>query len=363
MKKLSLLFLVVLIFGSISCENISKEKENTKPPVKNIIFLIGDGMGVAQLYAAMEWSGKDLNMEKAEYAGLCKTYSLSDKKTDSAAGGTALATGKKTANGIIGQDTSGIVLKTILEYAEEKGISTGLISTSAITHATPASFIAHESSRNNYEAIAADFLQTDIDLFIGGGYDHFANRQDGVNLIDSLISKGYEVDTTIEELMNSQSDRLAGLLAKGHLPRTTMGRADMLPLATSKALEILNNNDDGFFLMIEGSQIDWGGHANDIDYVISETIDFDNALGVVLEFAKNNPGTLVVVTADHETGGLTTLGTKGENNNLAVNFSTGGHSSIMVPVFSWGPGAERFSGIMDNTDFFPEFMDLLGLEK
>lgn len=363
MKKFSWFILLLLVTGIISCGNSAKKEFQSGPDVKNIIFMIGDGMGVTQVYAAMEKAEEELNMESAEYSGLSKTYSLTNKITDSAAGGTALATGNKTRNGIIGQDTTGAVLKSILEYAEEKGLASGLVSTSAITHATPASFIAHQPSRNMYEEIAADFLKTDIDVFIGGGYDHFANRKDGLNLIDSLIMKGYEVDTTLESLLNSGSKKLAGLLAKGHLPPYSEGRNDMLPNATAKALDILGQNENGFFLMVEGSQIDWGGHDNDIDYVVNETLDFDRALGVALKFAENNPGTLVVVTSDHETGGLTLPAGKGGYNSLEAHFSTGGHSPVMVPVFSWGPGAERFSGIMDNTGFFYEFLDLLGLEN
>jgi alkaline phosphatase len=363
MKKYSWFILIIFLTGIYSCVNSSEKGTLSEPEVKNIIFLIGDGMGAAQVYAAMESSEEVLNMEKAEYAGLCKTYSLSSKITDSAAGGTALATGTKTANGVIGQDTSGVVFKSILEYAEENGLASGLISTSAITHATPASFIAHQPSRNMYEAIAADFLKTDIDVFIGGGYDHFANRKDGVNLIDSLLLKGYWVDTTLEDLLNANSAKLAGLLAKGHLPPYRDGRNDMLPQATAKALSMLSQNEKGFFLMVEGSQIDWGGHANDIDYVLTETLDFDRTVGVALEFAEKNPGTLVVVTSDHETGGLTLPAAESEYNKTTSLFSTGGHSAVMVPVFSYGPGADRFSGIMDNTDFFHRFMELLGFEK
>lgn len=362
MKKLVFYSILILVAGFYSCTNGSKKVVSDEPKVKNIIFMIGDGMGVAQVHAAMEKAEEMLNMEKAEYTGLCTTHSLTQKITDSAAGGTAMATGKKTKNGIIGQDTTGQALQTILEYAESKGLATGLISTSAITHATPASFIAHQPSRNMAEAIAADFLKTDIEVFIGGGYDHFANREDGANLVDSLIAKGYKVDTTLEAVMSSGAYRLAGLIAPEHLPSMINGRGDMLPRATEKALEILSKNDKGFFLMVEGSQIDWGGHANDIDYVLTETYDFDKAIGVALGFAKNNPGTLIVVSSDHETGGLTIPAEEGSYNQTIANFSTGGHSAVMVPVFSFGPGAGHFSGILDNTDFYPRFIELYGFE-
>ncbi|MFW5645307.1 MAG: alkaline phosphatase, partial [Bacteroidota bacterium] len=303
-KNIGILLAIIFVSGFMfSCEN-AKKPASDETGVKNIIFLIGDGMGVPQLHAAMEHADETLIMEKAEYTGLSKTHSLTNKITDSAAGGTALATGNKTSNGVISQDTLGNPLKTILEFAEDYGLSTGLVSTSAITHATPASFIAHEENRNNYEAIAADFLDTDIEVFIGGGFDHFANRKDGLNLVESLEEKGYSLVRNLEELKASQADKLAGLLAEGHLPPVAEGREDMLSVATAKALDILSRNEDGFFLMVEGSQIDWGGHANDLDYIVSETIDFDQAVGVAVDFAKKNPGTLVVVTSDHETGGL-----------------------------------------------------------
>ncbi len=359
-KNFIQLFVIVFALSFLfSCKN-AEGPSSDETGVKNIIFLIGDGMGVAQVHAAIEHADEKLAMEIAEYVGLSKTNSLTHKITDSAAGGTALATGTKTANGVIGQDTTGNVLKTVLEYAEDYGLSTGLVSTSSITHATPASFIAHEESRNNYEAIAADFLDTEIEVFIGGGWNHFASREDGQNLVELLEEKGYSVVRTIEEVEASQADKLAGLLDEGHLPPAAEGRGDMLPLATGKALDILSRNEDGFFLMVEGSQIDWGGHANDIDYVVSETIDFDNAVRVAVDFAKNNPRTLVVVTSDHETGGLNLLSMEGDYHFTAPDFATGGHSAVMVPVFSYGEGAEHFSGIMDNTDFFSRFMKLYG---
>jgi alkaline phosphatase len=365
-KYFSNTLFLLLVLSFTACDNIVDSAEgnpDNTPEVKNIIFLIGDGMGVNQLFAAIDETESILTMEKAEFSGFSKTNSLTHKITDSAAGGTALATGNKTKNGVIGQDTTGTVFKTILEYAEDNGLSTGLISTSSITHATPASFIAHEVSRNNYEAIAADFLNTEIDLFIGGGYKHFAERSDGVNLIDSLKAKDYFIARDMKEVMSSDATKIAGLLAEVHLPPALQGRDDMLPEATSKAIEILSNNSEGFFLMVEGSQIDWGGHANDYEYVLSETLDFDKAVEVAVKFAEKTPGTLVVVTSDHETGGLTLPSREDNYTITAPHFATGGHSASLVPVFSYGDGAGRFSGILDNTDFFPRFMELYGFEE
>jgi alkaline phosphatase len=357
MQKILLSLLVVLSLSLSSCsvESLKKSKE---VPVRNIIFLIGDGMGVAQVSAAMEYSKDSLNMEKANTAGFSTTHSLTSKITDSAAAGTALATGNKTRNGIISQDTLGNEFKSILKIAEENGLATGLVSTSAITHATPASFIANESSRGNYEAIAADFLKTEIDLFIGGGYNHFAVRKDSLNYIDSLKAKDYTVLKSMDEIMSFESGKLAGLISDEHPPKYSEGRGDMLPNATKKAIELLSANEKGFFLMVEGSQIDWGGHANDPDFVLQETLDFDRAIGAAIEFQKNNPNTLIVVTSDHETGGVTLPSPDGDYSNSTIRFSTGGHTSVMVPVFAYGNGAEEFSGIFDNTEFISKFLKL-----
>ncbi len=353
--------IILLLLVSCSSPALKPEEKSIEP--KNIILVIGDGMGFAHLKAAISKSEKPLAMESAEFSGICKTGSLTHKITDSAAAGTAIATGKKTKNGIIGQDTLGNPFETILEIAEKHGLTTGLVSTSSITHATPASFIAHEESRNSYEAIAADFLDVDIDVFIGGGLDNFKNREDGRDLTADLREKGYTVATNLDELNSANTGKLAGLIAEGHMPPASEGRNDILVKSTAKAIDILSKNEKGFFLMVEASQIDWGGHANNIDYVLGETMDMDETVAKILDFAKSNGETLVVVTSDHETGGLTLPASEDDYNALEYHFSTGDHSAAMVPVLSWGPGAEHFSGIMDNTDFFPRFMTLYGFEK
>lgn len=359
------LFITLIFIGMLiiySCENFQSNRSG-EPAVKNIIFFIGDGMGVAQVSAAMMKSDDKLNMEKCDASALCVTTSLTNKVTDSAAGGTALATGKKTRNGVIGQDTTGTDYQSILKLAEHYGLSTGLVATSAITHATPASFIANQPSRNMYEAIAADFLKTDVDVIIGGGYNHFAVRSDSLNYIDSLRNKGYQIALTVEEMMAAGKGKLAALMYPEHPPKYTEGRGDMLPEATLKALEILSMNEKGFFLMVEGSQIDWGGHANDAEYVVEELLDMDRAIGVALEFQETHPNTLIVVTADHETGGITLPATDGSYIDSGIEFSTSGHTSVMVPVFAFGPGAGDFTGIMDNTGFYPLFVKLYSFKE
>ncbi|MFN8255805.1 MAG: alkaline phosphatase [Bacteroidales bacterium] len=330
---------------------------------KNVILLIGDGMGVAQIYSGLTANHGKLNFEQFKFIGFSKTYSASNYITDSGAGATALSTGKKTKNGYIGVDTAGKPLKTLLEIAEDNKMSTGLVATSSITHATPASFIAHCADRNDYESIANDFLKTDIDVFIGGGKNNFNKRKDGKDLIGELKKKGYTVTDTITDFVNLKTKRLAGFTAKGHNPSILNGRGEMLPVASNVAIDILSQNKTGFFLMIEGSQIDWGGHDNNTDYITSELIDFDKVIGQVLDFARKDKNTLVIVTADHETGGMAISGGDIKNGNVVAKFSTKDHTGVMVPVFAFGPGAEEFMGIYENNEIFFKIIQALGLEN
>lgn len=362
MKKIVIRSVVYLLMAGIviftsSCSN----KGTEEPHARNIIFLIGDGMGLNQVVAAQLVNGGPLNIERATHVGLQKTSSANRYITDSAASGTAMACGTKTKNGAIGVDTSNNDLVSILKVAEERGMATGLVSTSAITHATPASFIANEQSRNDYEAIAADFLKTDIDLFIGGGLDHFTKRADGRDLTAELKENGYNVATDIQAFVDHKDGKLAALTAPVHNPPTAEGRDDMLQFATEKALELLSQDEDGFFVMIEGSQIDWGGHANNKEYMISETLDFDAAVKVALDFAEADGETLVVITGDHETGGVIVLNGNMEAQSVETVFATGGHTGVMLPVYAYGPGAELFTGIYENTGFKSRFEQTLGI--
>jgi alkaline phosphatase len=357
MKKISSFLLLIIIGITLtSCASSRKLAVKGSPAIRNVIFMIGDGMGIPDVYAAMSVSDMPLNIERCPVTGLQKTFSSDNYITDSAAAGTALATGEKTKNGVIGMNSQGAKAKSILEIAEENGLATGMVSTSAITHATPASFIAHQSSRGSYEDIALDFLKTDIDVFIGGGYDHFAKRKDKLNLIDSLKSRGYDVESSMDMILKSSSPKLAGLTAPVHNPYRLNGRGDMLPQSSGKAIEILNKNPKGFFLMIEGSQIDFAGHANYADTLIDETLDFDKAVGVALDFAKNDGHTLVVITADHETGGVTITGGNLQTHKVKLSFSTKDHTAVMIPVYAFGPGAEKFTGIYDNTEIFRKIL-------
>jgi len=328
--------------------------------VKNIILFIGDGMGVGQVFAGMTANKGQLNLEYLKYIGFTKTQAFGEYVTDSGASGTAIASGVKTYNGAIGVNHDTVVVPTILELAEAKGLSTGLIATSSITHATPASFVAHQKSRSMHEAIAMDFLQTDIDVAIGGGLKHFTNRTDGISLIPLLQKKGYSIITDETQLTKINENRFFALLNDGSLPRANK-RKNYLANATKIALNQLDKNENGFFLMIEGSQIDWGCHENSTEYVVNEMLDLDRAIGEALEFAEQKGQTLIICTADHETGGMAIESGNIESGNVEADYTSGGHTGVMVPVFSIGPGAVEFIGIYENTDLFYKMKSLLKL--
>jgi len=353
-------FLFSLPFSSDGAGDPSR-KHKAKAP-KNIILMIGDGMGTAQLYTCITAKGDNCNIARFPVSGFVKTFSADNYITDSGAGATAYATGHKTNNGYISVSPQGEKLQTILETAEMQGFASGLIATSAITHATPAGFVAHTSNRGNMEDIALDFLKTDIDVFIGGGYSNFANRKDSLNLIDSLRAHGYFVARDIKDIDLPTVKKLAALLSDGHMPRMAAGRGNMLPEATDMAIKMLKRNKKGFFLMVEGSQIDWGGHDNNLEYIVEEIVDFDNAVGKALEFAKKDGETLVIVTADHETGGLGLTGGDMKTGKVEGSFITKDHTAVMVPLFAFGPGSEMFTGLMDNTDVYKKCMALYGFK-
>jgi len=318
---------------------------------KNIIFLIGDGMGVSQIYAGLTANRGHLNLERIKVIGFHKNQASNNYVTDSAAGATAFATGKQTYNGAIGLDSLRVPATTLLEMAEQKGLATGLVSTCDITDATPSSFIAHQLTRSMHEEIAGDFLKTDIDVVIGGGRKYFEKRKDGLNLLDTLRKKGYQVHSNLS-LDGVSKGKLVALYAEENPIKVMEGRGDALLYSAKKSLEIVSQNKKGFFVMIEGSQIDWGGHANDTDYIITEMVDFDKSIGFALDFAEKNKETLVVITADHETGGFALMGGNMKTGEVNGAFTTKGHTGQMIPVFAFGPGAEAFSGIYNNYDIY-----------
>jgi alkaline phosphatase len=341
----------------------SEKELRFKRKPKNIILMIGDGMGVAHVFAGITANKGVLHLSNMKHIGFSKTQSADQYVTDSAAGGTAISTGKKTNNGAIGVDEHGNPAETILEIAERNEKATGLVSTSAITHATPASFIAHQPKRSMYEEIAADFLKTEIDVFIGGGHDFFTQRQDGRNLVKELQGNGYHVFGGLDKVPEGIRSKLVVLTAPAHNP-AYRERGEMLLQSTQKAIQVLDaSSEKGFFLMVEGSQVDWGGHANDASYVTGEVLDFDKAIGAALKYAVESRNTLVIVTSDHETGGMSLNNGNMSTGKVQAGFTTGSHTGEMVPVFAFGPGAEEFMGIYENTELFDKMLKLYRFKK
>jgi alkaline phosphatase len=330
--------------------------------VKNIILLIGDGMGLTQIYAGYTGNRGTLSLFNMINIGFSITASADSYTTDSAAGGTAMATGKKTNNRYVGLDSMGNSLPAIPQLLKKYKIASGLISAGDITDATPAAFYAHEIERTNSQSIASDFMLNPVDILIGGGRAHFTTRTDGQNLFSKLQHNGYVVGDQFGAIDTIHAKKFILLDDKAVLSKEK-GRGDFLPKALAKSMSTLGENAHGFFIMAEGAQIDYGGHENKIGYVVQEMIDFDLAIGEAMRFADSNGETLVIVTADHETGGLTLLGGDIRNGYVDGSFSTPDHTAVMVPVFAYGPHSQDFRGVYQNTAIFEKIMKIFELYK
>jgi alkaline phosphatase len=352
LKKISVL-LILFFSVLLSLFLYNRIVWSQEPP--NIILLIGDGMGLTQISAGMYANDNSTVLEEFEYIGLSKTSSSNKLVTDSAASGTAMATGVKTLNGVLGISSKNVRQKSILEICQDQGYSTALIATSSVVHATPASFYAKEDSRYNYENIALQLSKHSVDIFAGGGSKHFMSRKDKKNLIKEMSD--YTFVKSITEFEKSKASKIGYFTYFDEPPSIIEGRSANLDKLTKITLDKLHLEKKPFFIMIEGSQIDWGGHDNNLKYVTSEFKDFNAAIQEALNFAKYHGNTLVVVTADHETGGLALL--EKEKNRVFGKFNTEGHSATMVPVFSFGPNAESFKGIYENTEIFEKLKNTL----
>jgi alkaline phosphatase len=336
---------------------------------KNVILLIGDGMAIPQVdVARFTAAGPDgyLYFEKMPVTGWMRTHSLNYLTTDSAAAGTAMASGFKTNSGMISMLPNGQKIKTLLEGMKDLGKATGMAVTSTMTHATPGSFGAHVEARKQEDLIAEDYLANRIDVLFGGGKKFFvpqsvegSGRSDDKDLIKEAVLAGYSVIETREELLASEADRVLGLFQMDALK--TVAPEPSLAELTEKAISILSRDSDGFFLMVEGSQIDWAGHGNDLEYNIRQTLLFDQAVQKSLEFAKEDSRTLVIVTSDHECGGLVFKTGSLDGENLEVAWTSKGHTPTSVPVYAYGPGAQQFSGVYDNTDLAKKIADVAGI--
>lgn len=366
LKKAIIPFVVFSMFSCKTTPTVSKEATSSKTP-KNVILLISDGTGLSQVSAAFYYKNTTPNYKKFKNIGLIKTSSSREDITDSAAGATAFSCGVKTYNGAIGVADDSTVVKNIVEIAASNNIKTGVIATSAITHATPAGFYAHVLNRGLEEEIALDLTESDLDFFAGGGLQFFNKRKDGQNLLNTLKEKQFTINrNSLSDFSTIASSKKVGfLLENGAMPTMEDGRGDFLSSATNLAIQFLSKDDSGFFIMSEGSQIDWGGHSNNASYLISELIDFDDAVGIALDYAKKDGNTLVIVTSDHETGGFTLAAKKKKREDgseysdykeIGPTFSTGGHSATLIPIFAYGPGSEEFRGVYENNEVFEKIL-------
>lgn len=338
--------------------------EKIVPPtgnkVKNVILMIGDGMSLMHVYSAWAANHGKLYLENCETTGLSKTYCANRLITDSGAGGTAMAIGKKTNYHSVGVDADGNPQPSLITLAKKKGLSAGVAVTCRLWDATPADFCCHNVDRDQEDEIIADYVNCDADYVVGGGAKKFENRKDGRNIFKELEQKGYQVARSWEECQKLKSGKIFAVTDSVDTPLPAE-RGDRLAQSALKGIELLNQNPKGFFMMIEGSQLDDYGHFNDLNLLMQETHDFDRTIGQVLKWAAKDGETLVVITADHETGGLTLVGGDKDKGEIKCKFSTTDHSGVMVPVYAFGPGSELFTGIYENTDIFHKIKSLLNL--
>lgn len=345
--------------------------------VRNVILCIGDGMSFNQVAMARQKAvgpeGK-LWMELLPISGVVRTYSADSAVTDSAAAATAIACGIKADNGTIGIGPDGKACASILELLEKRGFRTGLVATSTITHATPAAFASHVESRGSEEQIAEQMFNQHIDVLFGGGRKYWlpagtsqGGRSDMQNLLEEAILQGYCVIETKAEMDKLSCGPVIGLFAAEAM--TTYSPEPALFEMAQKAIDLLTCKssewfapDPKFFLMVEGSQVDWAGHANDTDNSIRQILMFDMAVKAAIDFAKVNRQTLVIVTADHETGGLLLKKDKLNASKIDPEWDSKDHTGADVPLFAYGPGADEFAGTMDNTEISRRIAELLWIE-
>lgn len=327
--------------------------------VKNVILMIGDGMSLMHVYTAWAANRGKLWLENAQATGLSKTWAVKKLVTDSGSGGTSLATGVKTVYHAVGVDPEGKPQTSLVDVAKELGKDAGMAVTCRLWDATPCDFCCHNIDRDKEEELVGDYPTSGVDFVFGGGAQKFTNRKDGRNIFKELQKKGYHVSRTLDDFF--AYDKNSRIFAVPYDKDTPLPdeRGDLLARASMKGISLMNQNKNGFFMMIEGSQLDDYGHFNQLDLLMKETLDFDQTVGEVMKWAAKDGETLVVVTADHETGGLTLVNGNKDEGRVECCFSSKDHTGAMVPVYAFGPGAENFTGIFENTDVFKKIKKLM----
>lgn len=312
----------------------------------NIILMIGDGNGLAQISSAMIANRGNLTITSLKNIGLSKTASYDDLITDSAAGATAMATGQKTNNRAIGVGPNGERLSNLTEELSKKDFNTAIVSTDAIYGATPSSFYAHREERDDTPGLVEDLKNSRLNLFVAGGEGEKASIQE-------------KYSTTDLSLLNGLNEPTGIYLGGNKALSIANGRGDALPKSVAKVLEVLGSDNDPFFLMVEAAQIDNGGHSNNTKDIVLEMLDFDRAIAEAIQFADSNKNTLIIITADHETSGFGIVGGDLEKGTIQGDFLTVDHTGIMVPVFAYGPGADNFNGVYENTEILRKILNVL----
>ncbi|NOR87376.1 MAG: hypothetical protein GQ527_07190 [Bacteroidales bacterium] len=354
-----LIYSILLMLLLASCNKNKSQEQVSITPIEptsqlSIILLLGDGLGIAQLTAA--WHEQQyLNLQRFPYSGLVLTQPADQFVGESASSNTAMMCGIKTNYGFLGLDIYSNPQESLYEYLRKQNYQTGIITSSFITDATMAALYSHRENRYDYEDIALDFYHQYPDFTVAGGQKHFDAREDQINLLDSLQDKGVDLFYSMNELQNINHLPSMGMMHESRPPYLLDGREDFLYEGSSKALALFH--DQPFFLFIEGAQIDLGGHDESIEHQLSETLEFDRVAGMALDYAENKDHILVLVVSDHESGALTLL--QGDGFQYIPNYAIDEHSGDMVAVFAYGPGAENFTGIMDNTAIYFKLKELI----
>jgi alkaline phosphatase len=320
-------------------------------PVKQVLLLIGDGNGLAQISSGIVANGGELTLIQLRTIGLVKTQAADDFTTDSAAGATAMATGQKANNRALGLNASGDSVPNLPYFLSQKGFKTGLVTNDELTGATPAAFYAHHPERDAAAVIAGYLSTSALNLVIGGGGRHFNKEK--------LSQAGFTLVSDLQELAAVKESRVAHFASQGGMPAMEAGRGNFLSQAFLQASSYLGKGKSPFFLMLEAAKIDSGGHSNSPSTIVTELLDFDRALAEAIRYADTHPGTLVLVTADHETGGVSIPQGDLERREVELAFHSDDHTGILVPLFAYGARSSVFAGVYDNTEIFHRLLKVI----
>jgi alkaline phosphatase len=321
-------------------------------PVKQILLLIGDGNGLAQISSGIVANGGELTLTQLRTIGLVKTQAADDFTTDSASGATAMATGQKANNRALGLNASGDSIPNLPYFLSQKGFKSGLVTNDELTGATPAAFYAHHPERDAAAAIAGYLPTSSLNLVIGGGGRIFSKEK--------LSQAGFTLVSDMQEVGEVKGSRVAHFASEGGIPSMESGRGNFLSQAFLQASSYLGKGKTPFFLMLEAAKIDSGGHSNSPSTIVTELLDFDRAIAEAIRYADTHPGTLVLVTADHETGGVSIPQGDLERREVELAFHSDDHTGILVPLFAYGARSSTFAGVYDNTEIFHRLLKVIG---